>query len=242
MNVIIKLFFFFTICIFSEEKEYKYYIEWKKVSENSEYFLELKNSENQIIKKEKVKNNFYEFNLKPGNYFYRIALLNKFSKPSTFSNWGEIKIEKEKQKKEKKFLLTLVPGLVQFKSDKKNYSYFWWSYFFTLGIIGNEFRLKGNQIANEKLNDPFFLSALNWNTPILFDFYFLNRLDAEKKEYDLYQNRQKQISVLALVSYFVQIYQARKIQNLEFNFTTEKKMSNLNQMESNTEIYFVWRF
>ena len=243
-----KLAFIFTLTLFSQEKEYRYYIEWKNISETTEYFLELKNPSNQILFKEKIKNNFYEFKLKAGTYSYRIAIANKFGKPSTFSNWEEIKIEKDSPKTTKleskiKTYQYFVPGLVQFQLGKKNHSYFWWVWFTGLAITGNEFRVKGNEIANKNLNDPIFLALINWNTPIISDLYFLNQLNQAEKEYNTYQDRQKQISVLALFSYIFQVYQARKFhkESLEINISSWNKMNQF-QVENYSQISLTWRF
>ncbi len=243
-----KLIFLFTLFLNSNEKEFRYYIEWKKTSENTEYFLELKNSFNQILFKEKIKNNFYEFKLKSGVYSYRIALANKFGKPSTFTTWEEIKIEKDSPKTVKleskiKTYQYFIPGLVQFQLGKKKHSSFWWIWFTGLAVAGNEFRQKGNEIANRNLNDPNYLIFINWNTPIIYDLYFLNQLNQAENEYNIYQERQKQISVLALCSYLFQVYQARKFhrESLEINISSQKK-TNFQQVESYSEISLTWRF
>lgn len=86
-----------------EGKLYTYYIEWQEVKGSKGYYIEIQDEKSQTeFLKQKLKTHYYEFKIPGGKYKFRIASLNKFGKPSSYTSWNSFLVDKDKTRKETK--------------------------------------------------------------------------------------------------------------------------------------------
>ncbi len=77
-------------------------LKWKEVEGASAYMVEVKKGERQVLKTESIENFIY-LDLPPGEYVFKISVMNKFSKITAETGWKNLTIEAAKQPVIKKF-------------------------------------------------------------------------------------------------------------------------------------------
>ncbi|AOP35059.1 hypothetical protein A0128_15135 [Leptospira tipperaryensis] len=235
---------FISNSVYSEDKNYTYYIEWNEVKGNNGYKIEIrkKGLEDTIAKEEKVSTNSLEFKIPAGEYEFRISALNRFGKPSSWSQWSAFLVEQDRPKSvveaEKKLALAAaspwkvwVPGLLPL--EKKEYGrasliIFW---FGALAVAGNAERNAGNSLSQSATNDSAFLTLVTLYSPLPVSLYFIHQREEDKKEYNRHQNNQVSIGVLALLSYGLNVW----LEKRSFHSTTVL-------IESKSESYSRWTY
>ena len=236
----VNAFFYLSIIIFilsssihaETKKAFTYYIEWLNVPGAKGYLIQFKDKSTGVEKEEKLTQNNIELKLPTGYYEYRIASVNKFGKPSIWTQWEEFYVEKDKPKPGKKNAKQLevkeaevskteikkwkwfVPGLTQYQSNQKLYASLWILWFTGLAVYGNSERLAGNNLANDPLNDPKNLSVLALGTPVLLDLYLWDKRSQAKSQYDEHQSNQAAVGVVAILSYALQVWHAKKVSDM----------------------------
>ncbi len=216
-----------------EKKNFTYYIEWQNVSGAKGYLIQVKDK-STVEKEEKLNQNNVELKLPAGTYEFRIASVNKFGKPSAWTNWEEFLVEKDKPKpnpnpkdakqaevkvpEDKPATLAqikkwkwFVPGLTQFQSNQKLYSGLWIFWFTALAVYGNSERVAGNNLASNNLNDPIFLSALSLGTPVSLDLYLWTKRKEAESAYNHRQSNQQAVGAVAILSYALQVWHAKRV-------------------------------
>ena len=214
------------------KKTFTYYIEWLNVPGAKGYLIQLKDKSTGTEKEEKLTQNNIELKLPAGYYEYRIASVNKFGKPSVWTEWEEFNVEKDNPKpgkkgtkkeevKETEVTKTeikkwkwFVPGLTQYQSNQRLYASLWIIWFTGLAVYGNNERLAGNSLANDPLNNPKNLSVLALGTPILLDLYLWDKRSQAKSQYDEHQSNQAAVGVVAILSYALQVWHAKKVSEM----------------------------
>ena len=236
----VNAFFYLSIIMFilsfsihaETKKAFTYYIEWLNVPGAKGYLIQFKDKSTGVEKEEKLTQNNIELKLPTGYYEYRIASVNKFGKPSIWTQWEEFYVEKDKPKPGKKNAKQLevkeaevskteikkwkwfVPGLTQYQSNQKLYASLWILWFTGLAVYGNSERLAGNNLANDPLNDPKNLSVLALGTPVLLDLYLWDKRSQAKSQYDEHQSNQAAVGVVAILSYALQVWHAKKVSDM----------------------------
>jgi hypothetical protein len=215
-----------------EKKNFTYYIEWQNVAGAKGYLIQIKDKSNGTEKEEKLNQNNAELKLPAGLYEFRIASINKFGKPSTWTSWEEFLVEKDKPRpnpkdakqaevkvsEEKPTKPTqikkwkwFVPGLVQYQSNQKLYSGLWVFWFTALALYVNSERVAGNNLASNNLHDPIFLSALSLGTPVSLDLYLWTKRKQAESEYNHHQSNQQAVGAVAILSYALQVWHAKRV-------------------------------
>ncbi|MBK8396489.1 MAG: fibronectin type III domain-containing protein [Leptospiraceae bacterium] len=236
----VNAFFYLSIIIFilsssihaETKKAFTYYIEWLNVPGAKGYLIQFKDKSTGVEKEEKLTQNNIELKLPTGYYEYRIASVNKFGKPSIWTQWEEFYVEKDKPKPGKKNAKQLevkeaevskteikkwkwfVPGLTQYQSNQKLYASLWILWFTGLAVYGNSERLAGNNLANDPLNDPKNLSVIALGSPVLLDLYLWDKRSQAKSQYDEHQSNQAAVGVVAILSYALQVWHAKKVSDM----------------------------
>ena len=214
-----------------EKKNFTYYIEWQNVTGAKGYLIQVKDKSTGTEKEEKLNQNNVELKLPAGTYEFRIASINKFGKPSAWTNWEEFLVEKDKPRpnpkgtkqaevkvpEDKPISSTqikkwkwFVPGLTQYQSNQKLYSGLWILWFSGLAFYANSERVAGNNLAGNNLNDPIFLSALSLGTPVTLDLYLWTERKKAESEYNQHQSNQQAVGVVAILSYALQVWHAKR--------------------------------
>ncbi|WP_394854595.1 fibronectin type III domain-containing protein [Leptospira ellisii] len=220
-----------SISIYSEEKKYTYYIEWNEVKGNNGYKLEIRKPSvpDVLIREDRVSVNSLEFSIPAGEYEFRISALNRFGKPSSWSQWSPFLVEHDRPKSaveaEKRRELTggtftswkvWVPGLLPLEKKEYGRASFLLVWFGALAVAGNAERTAGNSLAESATNDPAFLTLSVLGAPLPVSLYLLHKREEDKKEYDRHQNNQTAIGVLALLSYGLNVW----LEKRSFHSTT----------------------
>ncbi|KON78470.1 fibronectin type III domain-containing protein [Leptospira kirschneri] len=232
-SVVLKILVLFCLFIsysaYSEERKYTYYIEWNEVKGNNGYKVEVRkvSSPETLVAEEKTATSSLEFLIPAGEYEFRISALNRFGKPSSWSQWSSFQVEQDRPKSvveaEKKLAATgvstwkvWVPGLlpIERKEYIKTSLIFLW--FGALAVAGNAERVAGNSFAQSATNDPTFLTLVSFYTPLPLSIYFLHQRDGDKKEYERHQNNQVSIGLLAILSYGLNVW----LEKRSFHSTT----------------------
>ncbi|MBM9579649.1 fibronectin type III domain-containing protein [Leptospira sp. 201903070] len=229
VNLLILFCGFISNSVYSEDRNYTYYIEWNEVKGNNGYKIEIrkKGLEDTIVKEEKVSTNSLEFKILAGEYEFRISALNRFGKPSSWSQWSAFLVEQDRPKSmveaEKKQTFSgssswriWVPGLVPL--EKKEYGkasliLFW---FGALAVAGNAERNAGNSLSQSSTNDPTFITLVALYSSVPVSYYFIHQREEDKKEYNRHQSNQVGIGVLALLSYGLNVW----LEKRSFHSTT----------------------
>ncbi|PJZ54220.1 fibronectin type III domain-containing protein [Leptospira adleri] len=223
----------FCICIstsvYSEDKKYLYYIEWNEVKGNNGYKIEIrkKTIEDILAMEEKVTVNSLEFKIPAGEYEFRISALNRFGKPSSWSQWSAFLVEQDRPKSvveaEKKRALTgnspwkvWIPGLLPLERKEYGRASLVFLWFGALAVAGNAERNAGNALSHAGTNDPAFLTLVALTSPLPIGYFFLHQREEDKKEYDRHQNNQVSIGVIALLSYGLNVW----LEKRSFHSTT----------------------
>lgn len=219
--------------IFADEKKnFTYYIEWQNVAGAKGYLIQVKDKSNGTEKEEKLTQSNVELKLPAGTYEFRIASVNKFGKPSTWTGWEEFLVEKDKPRpnpkdakqaevkvpEEKEAPPTqikkwkwFVPGLTQYQSNQKLYGGLWVFWFTALAAYANSERVAGNNLASNNLNDPMILSALSLGTPVSLDLYLWSERKKAESEYNQHQSNQQAVGAVAILSYALQVWHAKRV-------------------------------
>jgi hypothetical protein len=253
------LFLFFYVSLSIQAKEFSYYIEWKEVKGAKGYLFQLQDLQNQLEKEERIQDSSIELKLQAGKYKFRIASVNKFGKASSWTNWETFVVEKDKPKtttevqnrmEDKKMNIPIwklfVPGLVQYET-KKWQSYTYWLVGLTFGLYIYTEGQKANSLSEKNLNQSIYLSSITLNTPVQVDILlYLNR-ENDRTEYNRHIQNQQQASIVLLLGYIFQIYQAKKIRDtlavsLYMKSYQERLTQNWNDLNLNHEFGFTWRF
>ncbi|TGK62540.1 fibronectin type III domain-containing protein [Leptospira wolffii] len=221
---IILIFLPFTSEIFAEGKTFIYYIEWKEVKGSRGYVVEVRKNEppQDMILEKKVLENEIEFRLDAGTYEYRIAALNRFGKPSSYTQWTLFKVEQDRPKAvalaekqeaapKSKSSFVWIPGTGFYSKDEKWKAYGVWFWLGTLAYLGNSEREAGNRLASKPLNDPANLGLLAIQIPTPLTFYLWQARAGDKQEYDQHQNNQAIIGGLALLSVIGSLWWENKL-------------------------------
>ncbi len=224
-----------------EKKIFTYYIEWQNVVGAKGYLIQVKDKSDGTEKEEKLNQNNAELKLPAGTYEFRIASVNKFGKPSTWTSWEEFLVEKDKPRpnpkgskqaeakvpEEKPKTPTqikkwkwFIPGLTQYQSNQKIYSGLWVFWFTALALYANSERVAGNNLASNNLNDPMFLSALSLGTPVSLDLYLWTKRKEAESEYNQHQSNQQAVGAVAILSYALQVWHAKRVAD-KANVTVE---------------------
>ncbi|MBW0432368.1 fibronectin type III domain-containing protein [Leptospira yasudae] len=210
---------FISVSAYSEERKYTFYIEWNEVKGNNGYKVEIRkpSDPNTLVAEEKVVTNSLEFLIPAGEYEFRISALNRFGKPSSWSQWSAFLVEHDRPKSvyeaEKKQAAVgvaswkvWVPGLLPLERKEYTKASLIFLWFGALAVAGNAERTAGNSLAQSSTNDPGFLTLAALTTPLPVTFYLLQQRDEDKKEYKTHQNNQVGIGALALLTYGLNVW------------------------------------
>lgn len=227
---------------YSEDKKYTYYIEWNEVKGNNGYKIEIRKTSapETLTNEEKVSTNSLEFLIPAGKYEFRISALNRFGKPSSWSQWSSFFVEHDRPKSmveaEKKQTFDeastwklWVPALLPIERKEYTKASLIFLWFGALAVAGNAERTAGNSIAQSSTNDPTLLTLAVLTTPLPVSLYLFQKRDEEKKEYNTHQNNQVGIGVLALLSYGLNVW----LEKRSFHSATVL-------IESKPEGFFKW--
>jgi len=102
LKIIIILFilsFCFASTVHAKGKLKNAYVEWQAVQGAVEYRVEVKNSKNKIIIKKKTKKTKLDLKITPGDYKYRVGIVNKFYSVFAWSKWEKLSIISAKRHK-----------------------------------------------------------------------------------------------------------------------------------------------
>jgi hypothetical protein len=213
--LLLSLFCFLTDTIYA--KQFTYYIEWSEVKGSNGFIVEIQDeTTKKIIDAHKVKNNYIEFQIQGGSYQFRIASVNKFGKPTAFSEWNKFTVDKDKtredvlQKKEEPakeetqktdlYYSKWVPGLPQYNRGDTKTAYSYWFLFSGLAIAGFYEYRQGNILSDKFFNDPLNINLVSYNKPIVGLFLWQKR-DQDKRSHTNHQRNQTIIGGIALLSY-----------------------------------------
>ncbi len=103
-SIVLKISVLFCLFIsysaYSEERKYTYYIEWNEVKGNNGYKVEVRKISNPeiLVAEEKTVTSSLEFLIPAGEYEFRISALNRFGKPSSWSQWSSFQVEQDRPK------------------------------------------------------------------------------------------------------------------------------------------------
>ncbi|WP_425460697.1 fibronectin type III domain-containing protein [Leptospira gomenensis] len=244
-SISIVFFICISISIYSEEIKYTYYIEWNEVKGNNGYKLEIRkpSAPDFPVREDKVSVNNLEFSIPAGEYEFRISALNRFGKPSSWSQWSRFSVEHDRPKsvveaeKRKEIAGGIspsawkvwVPGLSPLEKKEYGRVSFVLIWFGTLAVAANAERTAGNSLAESTTNDPGFLTLSAFAAPLPVSLYLLHKREEDKKEYDRHQNNQTVIGVLAILSYGLNVW----LEKRSFHSTTVL-------IESKPESYSRW--
>ncbi|TGL35064.1 fibronectin type III domain-containing protein [Leptospira koniambonensis] len=221
----ILIFFSVSSGVFAEKKSFVYYIEWKEVKGSRGYVVEVRKTEppQELFLEKKVSENEIEFSLEAGTYEYRIAALNRFGKPSSYTPWTNFKVEQDRPKavalaekeeaskgaKTSKFIW--IPGTGYYSKGERWKSYSIWAWFGALAYLGNSERESGNILASKPLNDPMNIAVLSLNLPSSLTLYLWQARENDKKEYEMHQNNQALIGGVAILSVALSLWLENKL-------------------------------
>ncbi|EQA44825.1 hypothetical protein LEP1GSC050_2506 [Leptospira broomii serovar Hurstbridge str. 5399] len=213
----LKVFYFIIIffssfsVVLSEGRSFIYYIEWKEVKGSRGYLVEVRNAAppQSLIVEKKVQENEIEFKLESGTYEYRIAALNRFGKPSSFTPWTSFKVEQDRPKEvalaEKEGLSkpkssrVFVPGWGFYKNGEKLKAIGVWSGLAAVAFLGNAEREAGNRLASDPKNDPKVIGLLGMQLSPLSTLYLWDARSKDKSEYELHQRNQVALGGIAIL-------------------------------------------
>lgn len=225
-SIVLKISVLFCLFIsysaYSEERKYTYYIEWNEVKGNNGYKVEVRKISNPeiLVAEEKTVTSSLEFLIPAGEYEFRISALNRFGKPSSWSQWSSFQVEQDRPKSvveaEKKLTAAgvstwkiWVPGLLPIERKEYIKASLIFLWFGALAVAGNSF-------AQSATNDPAFLTLVSFYAPLPVSIYFLQQRDGDKKEYERHQNNQVSIGLLAILSYGLNVW----LEKRSFHSTT----------------------
>jgi hypothetical protein len=181
---------------------------WKAVPDVTEYQLQIKTSEEEVIINEKVKVTKYPISLQPGKYKHRIGLYNKFGKVYGFTDWIPFSISR-----------SLVPEVT---SEKINYG-FKTDATLILKIKGLYFLRKTKVTLKNSLNE-FPIISINRPSSNTIELV-LNNEAAALGEYDLIlENPNKKI--LTLEKFYTLNLTNQVVDNSDTPKDTKKKETN----------------
>lgn len=228
-NLLVLFFICISTSVYSEDKKYLYYIEWNEVKGNNGYKIEIrkKSIEDTLVMEEKVAVNSLEFKIPSGEYEFRISALNRFGKPSSWSQWSAFHVEQDRPKSvveaEKKQALTgsspwkvWIPGLLPLERKEYGRASLIFLWFGALAVAGNAERSAGNSLSQSSTNDPAFITLVALYSSLPVSYYFIHQREGDKKEYNRHQNNQVSIGVLALLSYGLNVW----LEKRSFHSTT----------------------
>lgn len=69
-------------------------LEWKPVDNAAGYSVQIKNDHDIVVVKKKLDQNKIEVRLTPGEFYFRIGVLNKFRKVAVWSDWARVDVKK----------------------------------------------------------------------------------------------------------------------------------------------------
>ncbi|MCB1179271.1 MAG: fibronectin type III domain-containing protein [Leptospiraceae bacterium] len=220
-------------------------LEWSPIKGNKGYKLEVK-KEDGSISSENIKTNFIELNLLPGKYDVRVSALNKFRKPSNWSDWKiitvkdieekqNISMNKEEPKEEEIKIISIplwkkfIPGFVTFEYGKK-----WKIITYSILFVGGSYytyknKKEGDYLSGKLENDEGFLWAGSYYSPTqLGPLLYFNR-NSDRDLYDSYQMNQRfggyflaGLYLFSLIDSFYFSNQEKKI-SFDFSFYHDKK-------------------
>lgn len=207
------ILFCFPLGLIAESKSFVYYIEWKEVKGSRGYVVEVRKAgptQDSLFEK-KVLENEIEFRLEAGAYEYRIAALNRFGKPSSYTQWTGFKVEQDRpkavalaEKKENlsqsKSSVVWIPGTGFYSRGDRWKAYGVWAWLGVLAYLGNSEREAGNRLASKSWNDPMTISILGTQIPNSLTLYLWQARSGDKSEYDRHQGNQAVLGGLALLS------------------------------------------
>ncbi|EMJ96371.1 fibronectin type III domain-containing protein [Leptospira alstonii] len=215
----ILLCLFISYSAYSEDRKYTYYIEWNEVKGSHGYKVEVRkvSEPETLVAEEKTVTSSLEFLIPAGEYEFRISALNRFGKPSSWSQWSSFLVEQDRPKSmveaEKKRAVdgvstwkVWVPGLLPIERKEYTKASLIFLWFGALAVAGNAERVAGNSLSQSAGNDPSFLTLVALTTPAPVSIYFLQKREDDKKEYDRHQSNQTSIGVLALLSYGLNVW------------------------------------
>ncbi|TGK07810.1 fibronectin type III domain-containing protein [Leptospira semungkisensis] len=212
--------------VFAEGKSFIYYIEWTEVKGSRGYVVEVRKSEppQDLVVEKKVTENEIEFSLEAGVYEYRIAALNRFGKPSSYTVWTNFKVEQDRPKavalaeKEEAAKISKqtsqyvwIPGTGYYSKGDRRTAYGIWAGFFALAYLGNSERVAGNQLASKSLNDPKMIGILAFNLPTQATVYLWQSREKDKHQYDIHQQNQVMLGGLAIIGVAISLWLENKL-------------------------------
>ncbi|MCP5497885.1 MAG: hypothetical protein H7A23_25300 [Leptospiraceae bacterium] len=199
--------------------KYIYSLEWDTIQGSHGYRIEIQDASGKIVREEKVNGNQTDIKLPVGKYKYRISALNKFEKPSNWSEWETFSNLQETTLAQKDYGWKLyVPGYPQIKNHqivKGNLIIAW---FLLLAVADYKEWRAGNQLASNPLNDPNYLTALALAGSPELSIYLRENRAQDKREYNSHQQNQSYIAAIALLSYSYYIWDAKKGNAVKVSF------------------------
>ncbi|TGJ98806.1 fibronectin type III domain-containing protein [Leptospira langatensis] len=199
----------------AEGKSFIYYIEWTEVKGSRGYVVEVRKAEppQDLVVEKKVTENEIEFSLEAGVYEYRIAGLNRFGKPSSYTPWTNFKVEQDRPKavalaeKEEAAAkiskgtshFVWIPGTGFYSKGERNKAYGIWAGFAVLAYLGNSEREAGNRLASKSLNDPKMIGLLGLNLPTQATLYLWQSREKDKHQYEIHQQNQVVLGGLTIL-------------------------------------------
>jgi hypothetical protein len=183
-------------------------IDWKSVKGNLGYKIQILDATSQSIREEIISEESISLEIPPGNYSIRVSALNKFKKPSNWSDWKKITIQDslgvqkismnpDAQSEEPTVVVPetqtwkkWVPGLYTNSTNSpKMYLY--------AGVFSSMFyyvywnKKQGDFLAEKLSNQESFLTVSAWISPNQLAPYSYWQRNQDREEYDGFQSRQR---------------------------------------------------
>jgi hypothetical protein len=203
-------------------------LEWKAVKNSNGYLLQIKNDITEEVKEQSSENHSIEFTLPPGKYSIRVSGLNKFKKPSNWSDWKKteiiesdsiqnVNLSNESPKEEVKISPNVqkwkwfVPGLTRWQNDQKISASLYWSCFALLSGMFVSEKNNGNHISDSARKQDLYVYPMSIIIPTYGQLYLYNERNNLHHQYEIKQDNQRTIGFVAIILYGISIYDSYRI-------------------------------
>ncbi len=212
-------------------------IEWKSVKGNHGYKIQILDASTKDTREEMNSEESISLEVPPGDYSIRVSALNKFKKPSNWSDWKKITIQDSEgvQKismnpdvpaEETKIVKPeahpwkkWIPGLYTYSTNPSKL-YVYAGLFSGLAYYVYWNKKQGDLLAEKNSNQELFLSTAAIISPNQLGPFSYWQRNLDREEYDTFQSRQRMGGYAILGLYAISLVDS-------FYFSNEKsyKMS-----------------
>ncbi|MEQ9363741.1 MAG: hypothetical protein RIF32_05835 [Leptospirales bacterium] len=213
-------------------------IEWRPVADSHGYLLQLRDQNTRLIIERRLDVSRTTVELQPGRYTLRVASLNKFGKPASWTAWANLNLRRpappdatadqppaaspqvselaaQMPKNESHSADSqgfqwriLIPGLSQYQRGQTWRGLAWMAGFAGLGAAGYGFWQTGNNLALSADAATPLLVLAPLTGQTAASFVLLQDRAAARSAYDAAQADQRAIGIIAGVLYLLQIADA----------------------------------